>query len=251
MLLEKFFSIVKTLSSACSNKKTAASFILILMAMCLLPDELGGVTILVRSLSLDNSSYHKMLRFFKSKAFCLDTLISIWHHWVFCHFKPVMFNDYHVYFLDGHDAPKSGKKIPGVRSLHSASNNNSKKEFFMGHSWQVLTKAVTANGKIFATYITSKISDGIIIGPRQKKTLFDDVKIMIEKISFPPNSLIIADSYYYCRHMMLDLRQRGLTLITRVARNAVAYDMAELKKTEKRGRPPIYGKKISNRSGGF
>ena len=53
---------------------------------------------------------------------------------------------YDVYVADGLKVAKEGKKMPGVKKLHQASENNSKAPYIMGHSIQALALLVGAVG---------------------------------------------------------------------------------------------------------
>ncbi|WP_395804699.1 hypothetical protein [Archangium minus] len=43
-----------------------------------------------------------------------------------------------VYVVDGLVSAKAGKKTPGVKALHHASEDTNKSEFVMGHLWGTL-----------------------------------------------------------------------------------------------------------------
>jgi hypothetical protein len=46
---------------------------------------------------------------------------------------------YVVFVADGLKIAKEGKKMPAVKCLHQESQNNSKAEYIMGHSFQVIS----------------------------------------------------------------------------------------------------------------
>ncbi len=68
---------LQPLRPACARTTTFLWLVVVLAAFCLRPD-LAGVTSLVRSLGLSNTSYYCLLAFFHSPALHLDRLIPLW-----------------------------------------------------------------------------------------------------------------------------------------------------------------------------
>src|SRR5213076_1145585 len=68
---------LQPLRPACSRNTTFLWLVLVLAALCLRPD-LAGVTSLVRSLGLSDTSYYCLLHFFHSPALNLERLTQLW-----------------------------------------------------------------------------------------------------------------------------------------------------------------------------
>src|SRR6266704_1001836 len=128
---------LQPLRPACSRTTTFLWLVLVLAALCLRPD-LAGVTSLVRSLGLSDTSYYCLLHFFHSSALPVEALTAAWlktvrlllgRRLIRCNGRPVV-------LVDGLKRPKEGRKMPGVKCLHQESRCNAKASFIMGHSLQ-------------------------------------------------------------------------------------------------------------------
>jgi hypothetical protein len=94
----------------------------------------AGITSLVRALGLHPVAYHRLLHLFHSQAIDLERLTDLWTQLVLTLFSPLLADGHLVCLADGIKIAKEGKKMPAVRSLHQASDSNSKPPFIMGHS---------------------------------------------------------------------------------------------------------------------
>jgi hypothetical protein len=73
--------------------------------------------------------------FFRSKAFKYDVLLMTWQHFVVNQSKAVKVADRCVLLGDHTAAIKDGRKMPGVVSMHEASETQSKPSYFRGQCW--------------------------------------------------------------------------------------------------------------------
>ena len=63
---------------------------------------------------------------------------------------------------DGIKVGKEGKQMPAVKCLHQESENNTKSEFIMGHSFQSIAILVrAATGQVVAAPLISRICEGL------------------------------------------------------------------------------------------
>jgi len=141
-------------------------------------------------------------------------------------------------------------EMPGVKKLHQSSENNSKASYIMGHSFQALSVLVcTAGGHVAAVPLVSRIHEGLVWFPGDRRSLLDKLAAMfLETVSHDSRlALLVADAYYASGKVIRPLLQKGHHLLTRVRKNAVAYQKAEVAKTIRRGRPKTYGKKVKLR----
>ena len=92
-----------------------------------------GVTSLCRFWLLNESGYHRLLYFFRSKAYAYQTLLNAWQKWVLRQHKAVEVAGRYVPLGDHTAAIKDGCRMPGVVSLHEASETQSKPSYFRGH----------------------------------------------------------------------------------------------------------------------
>lgn len=219
----------------------------VLVAWAARPDLLG-VTSFVRGSFLAPACYHALLHFFHSSALDLPSLLRLWVKFVLNRFCPVTEAGYVVFVADGLKVAKEGKKMPAVKSLHQESEDNSKAEYIMGHSFQVISLLVTAaTGQVVAVPLLSRICEGLVwkrSGPR--RSLLDklaDMFLEVTGIAGLP-SVLVADAYYASGNFILLLMAQGHHLVSRARKNAVAYEPAPKPTTKKRGRPKKYGHKV-------
>jgi hypothetical protein len=221
--------------------------VVVLVAWAARPDLLG-VTSFIRASFLEPTNYPLLLNLFHSRALVLDLLLELWVTFVMRHFNPVTAGGYTVFVADGLKVAKEGKKMPGVKCLHQESENNSKAEFIMGHSSQVVSLLATSpTGQSIAVPLLSRICEGLLDKrQRPRKSLLDKLAGMFLDVVHIAgvSALLVADAYYASRKVILPLLDKGHHLISRVRRNAVAYRPAEQPKTRKRGRPKKYGPKV-------
>jgi hypothetical protein len=99
---------------------------------------------------------------------------------------------------------------------------------------------------VAAVPLISRIHEGLVWFPGNRGSLLDKLAAMfLETVAANSRpGLLVADAYYASRKVIDPLLQEGHQLLTRVRKNAVAYQEAEVPKIARRGRPKKYGKKI-------
>jgi len=153
-LWTQWLQAVRCLRPACSRSLTFVWMTLVLISLCCRSDNLG-VTSFVRVLNLRGDAYHRLLHLFHSKALDLDVLTSCWVRLCLVLFRPFQLGTRLVCLADGIKAPKEGKRMPAVKLLHQESQNNTKPEYVMGHSFQALSLLVhSAGGQVAAVPLT-------------------------------------------------------------------------------------------------
>jgi hypothetical protein len=220
-------------------------FATVLAGMTVRPD-LWGVTSIVRGMGLQKAYYDNLLDFFHSNGLSLNKLTTLWTRIVLkIHPKVLRVNGKILLCGDGLKVPKEGKKMPGVKSLHQESDSNTKAEYIMGHSCQVVSLLVGALESFFAIPLASRIHEGVIFSNRDERTLLDKMLLLIKSLELDEPFYFIADAYYASQSIIRGLINQGNHLVTRVRKNAVAYFPAELKRAiRRRGRPKKYGQKV-------
>ncbi len=246
-LWREWWSCVRALRGACSRTKTFMWMSVVLMGMSMRGDNLG-VTSFVRAVFLKPSRYKALLHLFHSDALKLDCLLALWVRLALRLFNPVTHEEYAVFVADGIKAPREGRKMPAVKSLHQESNNNSKPAYIMGHSFQAV--CLLANGlagQCFAVPLVSRICEGIVFSNRDRRTLLDKLVAMFLEITGVAERpcLLVADAYYASRKVILPLLAAGHHLVSRAKINSVAWTPAQQTEKRKRGKPKVYGDKIA------
>ena len=169
----KWMAVVRELRPACSRMRTFLWLTLCLAGMCIRP-ELAGVTSIVRAFGLREALYDRLLDLFHSSALDINMLARLWAATVLRVFPGIMRKNGRVLIVgDGLKAPKSGKKMPGVKRLHQESGSNTKPEYIMGHSTQAIAILVGALRTVFAVPLIGRIHEGIVFSNRAKLTQLD------------------------------------------------------------------------------
>ncbi len=243
----EWFSRIGELRMACSNVVTYGWMIFALMGFSIRPER-AGVTSFVRVLGLRPAAYKSFLHLFHSKALSLEVLTDLWIKLCCKLFVPLSEDGLPVLAADGIKVPKEGRKMPGVKSLHQESNDNSKPEYIMGHSLQAICMlAVSLCGLVFAVPLASRIHEGIVTSNRDKKTLVDRMADLLKntvRIMGKP-IILVADNYYGNRKIVKALTGLQSFLVTRLRGTAVAEYPAALDSKRGPGRKKKYGKKVT------
>lgn len=236
--------IVRELRPACSRTQSFLWLAAILAGLCVRADLLG-VTSLVRALGLREGYYKRLLAFFHSTAIDTDKLAMTWTRLVLKFFPGVLkLNDKIILLGDGIKVAKAGKKMPGVKCLHQESDNNTKPEYIMGHSCQTVSLVVGADESSFAVPLSARIHEGVVFSNRCRKKLTDKMVALVQLAHAGLSFYFVGDAYYACHAVALGIIKLGGELVSRVKRNAVAYEPAISRRVKRRGRPKFYGKKI-------
>jgi len=212
--------------------------------------DLLGVTSLVRALGLKEVCYERMLGLFHSTGLNLDRLTRLWVV-VVQKVQPgiLQINGRKVIVGDGLKVPKSGKKMPAVKRLHQESESNTKPSYIMGHSCQAVAILAGTLKTTFAIPLAARIHEGVLFNNNDKRTLLDKMVLLINSLALTDPFYFVADAYYASGKVIRGLIDKGNHLISRVRKNAVAYEKApELDGKKRQGRPRKYGRKIKLRS---
>jgi hypothetical protein len=237
---------VRSLRPACQRSRTFLWMLLTLIGLCCRLD-LAGVTSYVRVLGLRPEAYHRFLHLFHSKGLDLDKLTACWVKLCLTLFTPVAAGSRLICLADGIKAPKEGKLMPAVKSLHQQSASNSKPEYIMGHSFQAISLLVQgASGQVAAVPLMSRIHEGLVFSNRDSRTLLDKLAVLMFSIAnlLEREILLVADAYYASGKLIAQLLSKGHQLVTRAKSNAVAYLPVPTPQLRRRGRPRIYGEKV-------
>ncbi len=242
-----WYHAISLLRPAFSHQRTFLWFALTVMGFTVRTDHLG-VTSIVRALALQPRCYQSLLDHFQSPSIKLDRLSVLWARCVLRLFgnQVERVNGRVVVLADGKKIAKQGRKMPGVKSLHQESDNNSKPAWIMGHSCQAVSLLVNAVNSVFATPLDIKIHEGTVFSNRSKQTLLDKMLHLVGNLQLPENYYLVADAYYASSKVIKGVLKDGNHLITRCRSNSVAcFPAAKVTGKRGRGRPRFYGKKVA------
>lgn len=231
------------LRPAFSRNSTYFWFLASVMGFALCQEHTSTITAFVRALNLQESTYHSLLHFFHSSAVNLGELCQLWSGWFISTFsdRHVEIAGRRVFLADAIKIAKQGARMPGVVTLHQESDNNSKPEYIRGHFIQVITGLLRANFKMFSLPLIAKIHGAY----KQDKTLKQEFAEFAIQQSWLQGGLLVADCWYACKDLIKSISESlNLVLVSRVAKNAVAYALACPFEQARRGRKKLYGEKI-------
>jgi len=247
LLWTHWYSAIALLRPAFSRTSTFLWFAVCVTGLSVRSDNLG-MTSIVRALGLDaERGYASLLRNIHSSGIDLSALGTTWTRVVWHLFgariervggRPVL-------IADGKNIARSGRKMPGVKSLHQHSESNTKPAFIMGHSSQAISVLARAGNSMLAVPLGVQIHDGTVFSNRDKRTLLDKLLAMLGGIGVTEPVYLVADAYYGSGKIIKGLLGEGHHLVSRAKSNAVAYHQApQVRGQRTRGRPRLYGKKV-------
>ena len=143
------YCVVAPLRAACSRQRSFLWLLVALAGICARRDLLG-VTSIVRALGLTARCCDRLLDCFHSPAVDVACLTRLWTRRALAIFPVHRLAGRPVLSGDGIKIPKSGRKMPAVKHLHQESEGNTKPEYLMGHSIQVISMLVAAETSFFA-----------------------------------------------------------------------------------------------------
>lgn len=247
VLWKKTWEILCELRGGFDRQQTFFWFAVAVVGFCTRGD-LAGVSSFIRCLGLGEQYYCSLVEFFASNAIRLDRLTALWVALVARTFPLVRVRGRIILVADGIKVGKEGRKMPGVKSLHQESQSNSKSEYIMGHSIQAVSILAGTESHAVAVPLAARIHEGIVQSNRDTKTLLDKLTLLVQSLTIVVPYYLLADAYYASGPFALQCLATDNHLITRVRNNAVAFGKPNHKRTGKRGRPRMYGTKISLRS---
>lgn len=228
-----------------NRQRTFLWFATCVAAFCVRGDK-AGVTSFVRAFGLKKSCYDCLRNFFHCSGVNLNAIARKWMEIVVNHFPGVAKVNGRICLIgDGLKYPKSGRKMPAVKRLHQQSESNTKPEFIMGHSFQVIGLLCMINRYALCVPLVARIHEGLLFSAKAKTTLLDKMlKLLQELLVDNYGAYFIVDAYYCSSKIVKGLIDKNHHLITRARSNAVAYESPPKSPQRKRGRPRKYGKKL-------
>ncbi|MFM7088385.1 MAG: transposase [Candidatus Paceibacterota bacterium] len=246
-LWREVWKIIRELRDGFERQQTFLWFAVAVAGFCTRGD-LAGVSSFIRGLGLGERYYCSLVGFFGSNAIRLDRLTELWVALVMRLFPLIRMHGRIILVADGIKISKEGRKMPGVKLLHQDSQSNSKAEYIMGHSIQAVSVLAGTESHALAVPLTARIHEGMVLSNRSTQTLLDKLSHLINSLSLAMPYYLIADAYYASGPFALQCLSTNNHLITRVRNNAVAFEKPPKKSKATRGRPKVYGLKVSLRS---
>jgi hypothetical protein len=253
-MIEHLARFMVAMRPAFSREASFAWFAVIFAGLVLRTDNLG-VTSIVRALALSPECYNGLLNFFRSSAWDVSGLMRRWRKWLLQQQVEYRANGRLVLMADHTKAPKDGRKIPAVRTLHQDSETASKPTFFRGHHWGCIALLITSAGKCFAAPLEARIHEGLeLFEESDTEPLPKTIRIVQmarEAVGhIGEAAYLVLDAYFAVGSVFnaaaekLDGMRNPIHILTRAKKNATGYLRAPKKQKGKRGPQKQYGKKL-------
>lgn len=142
-----------------SRKKPYLLFILVVLGF-MTSTQMEGVTSFCRHFRLNTPTYLALLHFFRSTAYDLSQITFHWQAFAITN-APTLRHDGRLVILGDHtNVTKEGRRMPGVHTIHQASETQSKPTFFRGHEWGVLGLLIGSLAQPFCLPLSFRIHGG-------------------------------------------------------------------------------------------
>lgn len=166
---QDIFQLLSPFRSQFTRKSTFIWFVVVLFGFLLRFDHYG-VSSFVRWLHLPASSYPLLLNFFHSSAWSSGELMMRWIALSQEKFPLVSFNGRLLVLGDGIKIPKESQCQPGLKYLHSPSQNQSKPQRFIGHHFGCIAFVAEKENKFRAILQAAQIHEGVdsLCGEKKK-----------------------------------------------------------------------------------
>ena len=223
-----------------------------------------GVTSVIRDLDLSYKCYENLLHFFRSRAFCLQSLREQWYITVRNSTMLHRVNGRTVLVGDGVKQSKEALKMPGVKKMVQESETCSKKQFIHGHMFGQIGIIITNLRSRYCLPLKSSIHDGFramagwpeaegILEVSDKSHVEQIIESAFEAAKVFRDSYLLLDRYFLTRPALtllnsLNSKQKPdgkdlIVMITKAKANCTAYRHPR-RKTGSKGRPPVKGKSV-------
>ncbi|MCL1804071.1 MAG: transposase [Eubacteriaceae bacterium] len=237
--------ILQSLRPAFSREATFKWFSAIAIGFMCGPGN-AGMAGIVRALALSFASYSSVERFFRSTAFCAETLLLYWRRAVLA-FAPLhrIFDGRAVLISDGTKQAHEGSHMPGVKKHSQESENSSKPSYIFGHLWGGLGIAASAGGLSLCIPLSLAIHNGLAEAFRWKgceeraeSHVMQSVRALCEASQDIDGGAVGAlDAYFMSLGAVKMAKESAAALIMRAKPSYVGYEkLEEPKAGEKRGR---------------
>ena len=256
---------VLTRFESCFARRAAFSWFVVIVFGLLVRLDQHGVTSLFRWLGLQPNLYLCALSFFRASSWTLADLQLRWSKIVEEQFPLITVGDYLIVIGDGIKIAKEARKMPGVKKLHQDSDNSGKAEYIFGHHHGVIGILAGSVKKLFCVPLAAEIHEGMQkirgledkddptpTGEPVKASLITSMTAMACNLvkNLDRKCILVLDAFFAAGTAFLAIEglvdaegKRLLHLITRAKGNVVAFQGPEPKRG-RRGRPPVYGRRV-------
>jgi hypothetical protein len=261
-MLTYVYHALESFRSAFARQRSWLLFCAVVLSFLAAP-EMIGVTSMCRFWQGNEAIYHRFLHFFRSKAYDLETLLATWQGYVWRQAVAVQVAGRVVLLGDHTLVVKDGGRMPGVVSLHDASETQHKPSYFRGHCWGAIGVVVGTLETCFCLPLALRIHQGFRhlggVEPASPKKGTDPslpervVQMALTAVIGQDGpAFLVLDAFFSTAGVFrlagsvysIALKQPYLVIVTRAKKNYVAYFPATPKRAGRPGPQPRYGEKI-------
>jgi len=154
------FQLLASFRPLFSRQASFTWFIVIIFGFLLRFDHYG-VSSFVRWLNLPASSYPLLLHFFNATSWSLSEVMIVWIRLCREKFTLVSLNERLLIVGDGIKVSKESQRQPGLKYLHSPSQNQSKPQRFKGHHFGCIAFVAEKFGKFRPVLQAAQLHEGV------------------------------------------------------------------------------------------
>jgi hypothetical protein len=261
-MLTYVYHALESFRSAFARQRSWLLFCAVVLSFLAAP-EMIGVTSMCRFWQGNEAVYHRFLHFFHSKAYDIETLLATWQGYVWRQAVAVQVTGRVVLLGDHTLVVKDGGRMPGVVSLHDASETQHKPSYFRGHCWGAIGLVVGTLEACFCLPLALRIHQGFrhlgLVEPASPKrgtdpSLPERVVQMALTVVIGQDcpAFLVLDAFFSIAGVFrlarsvysIALKQPYLVILTRAKKNYVAYFPATPKPAGRPGPQPRYGEKV-------
>jgi hypothetical protein len=217
---------------------------------CIIRNDFRGISSIVSVLRIKPELYSTLLKFFRSTAYQAEVLYEKLLR-IILHYAPIKkVNGRMVLLADHIKISKEGLRMACIQKWHQESQNSGKPEYIEGHNFGVVSIVSEQGGRVKSIPVTAEIHESKAQGAEESVVV--RMAHLMGKVAKKAGKAAIGvcDAYFFSKTMLetaaayIDASgNRLLHIVTRAKKNAAGYKPVQ--KTRHRGRPKLYGQKVS------
>jgi hypothetical protein len=183
----------------------------------------SGLTSVVRGVGLGERGYESLLKHFRRVSCDVTKLTMAWRAVVLKTLGPQLYRvgGRIVQVVDSTKVEKTGRRMPGVKALHSGGKVPFKAERILGHHVHVASVLAEKEGQLTGIPLVGRLCEGIKLSPSDACSVREKMVAIEREMGRMPPSYVVGDRYYassdYIRNALLE----GHEVVCRVRSNAV------------------------------
>ena len=259
-MLGYVYHALESFGSVFSRQRSWLLFTAVILSFLAAP-EMIGVTSMCRFWLGDERVYHRLLHFFRSKAYAYGELLNAWQRYVLSQELTVEIEGRCILLGDPTHVVKDGGRMPAVVSMRETSETQHKPSYFRGQCWGAIGLVVGSLRACFCSPLELRLHQGFgHLGQgepeadRRAPSLAERVVRMALAFAVGHDcpAFLVLDAFFCTGGVFrlarsvysIALKQPYLMILVRAKKNYVAFSPAEPKSPHRRGPQPRYGEKV-------